>query len=303
MSDSVYEDAVIDQSKKPTVFEILKRIYNFIAKVFLYSVILIMVFLGVLFSTYALDYVKNISKGNYKPLYGAYVIISPSMVPTIKVQDAVVIKNVPAEKLRKGDIITFVSTDSRYAGLTVTHRIIDVVKADDGKLLFRTKGDNNNTPDDALVNEDNVDGRVFLKIPKIGYLQYFLSQSYGWIICIVVPCLAIIAFEIVKIFKTARRSVVRKINRKEEHFKTKKQRKASKVEVIADVEKEDSKEPETEAEIEIITEIDDDGHSTFSDIQDEEEQNVDYINFDSNDGDDNQNTNFFRKGKKKHEKK
>lgn len=252
MSDSTYDD-VEEPVKKHTLMDTLKKIYNFIAKVFLYSVILIMVFLGVLFSTYALDYVQNISKGNYKPLYGAYVIISPSMVPTIKVQDAVVVKNVPAEKLRKGDIITFISTDSRYAGLTVTHRIIDVVKSDDGKLLFRTKGDNNNTPDDALVNEDNVDGRVFLRIPKIGYLQYFLSQSYGWIICIVVPCLGIIAYEIVKICKTAGGSVVKRIERKNENnFKTKKQRNAEKIEVI----EEKKEKPKEEPEIEIILEDD-----------------------------------------------
>lgn len=259
MSDSTYDNINVDQVMKPTFFEIFKKVYNFVAKVFLYSVILIMVFLGVLFSTYAIDYVKNISKGNYKPLYGAYVIISPSMVPTIKVQDAVVIKNVPPEKLRKGDIITFISTDSRYAGLTVTHRIIDIEKSDDGKFLFRTKGDNNNTPDDALVNEDNIDGRVFLKIPKIGYLQYFLSQSYGWLICIVVPCLGVIAFELVKIFRTARNSIVRKRENKQDHFKTKKQRSSTKLEVIGEESTKNQEKKSLEVEeIEIVTLEDED---------------------------------------------
>lgn len=248
----------LKDSSPPSFFEIVKKTYNFIAKVFLYSIILIMIFLGVLFFTYALDYVKNISKGNYKPLYGAYVIVSPSMVPTIKVQDAVVVKNVPAEKLRKGDIITFISTDSRYAGLTVTHRIIDIEKSDDGKFLFRTKGDNNNTPDDALVTEDNIDGRVFLKIPKIGYLQYFLSQSYGWLLCIVLPCLTVIAIEIVRIFKTARKSFVKKPERQNVNFKTKKQRNAERVEVISTVDEQDKDEEKEEVEeIEIIT-IEDD---------------------------------------------
>ena len=254
MSENVYENIHTEvletdgdnQTLKPTFFDLLKKIYNFVAKVFLYSVILVMVFLAVLFVTYAIDYVKNISKGNYKPLYGAYVIVSPSMVPTIKVQDAVVVKNVAPEKLRKGDIITFISSDSRYAGLTVTHRIIDIEKSDDGKYLFRT---NNNTPDDALVTADNIDGRVFLKIPKIGYLQYFLSQSYGWIICIVIPCLAVIAIEIVKIFKTAQNSVVKRVQKKKEPFKTKKQRNANKVEVITEKAEE---EKQDEDDIEVI---------------------------------------------------
>lgn len=200
-----------------------------------------MIFIGVLFTTYAFDYVQNISKGNYKPLYGAFVIVSPSMVPTIKVQDAVVIKNVDAKRLRKGDIITFTSTDSHYAGLTVTHRIIDIETSEDGKLLFRTKGDNNNTPDDALVTEDNIDGRVFLKIPKIGYLQSFLSQSYGWIICIVIPCLGLIAYEIVKIFQAAKSSVVKRVERNTYSYQTKKQRNAHKVEIIKTKEERNSK--------------------------------------------------------------
>lgn len=242
MGSDVYEIRTRNRQSKPYFFTILKKVYNFIAKVILYSVILIMLFIGVLFTTYTIDYVKNISNGNYKPLYGAYVIISPSMVPTINVQDAVVIKNVPPEKLKKGDIITFISTDTRYAGLTVTHRIIDIEKSEDGKLLFRTKGDNNNTPDDALVTENNIDGRVFLKIPKIGYLQYFLSQSYGWIICIVLPCLGVIAVEIVNILKTIRNSLGRKPVRKTENFKTKKARNAGKIEIIEmDQESEDDK--------------------------------------------------------------
>ncbi len=235
MSERLYDPDIydkLDERPKFSFFSVLKQIYNFIAKVVLYSIILIMIFIGVLFTTYAIDYVQNISKGNYKPLYGAFVIVSPSMVPTIKVQDAVVIKHVDAKKLKKGDIITFISTDAQYAGLTVTHRIIDIEKSDAGKLLFRTKGDNNNTPDDALVPEDNIDGRVFLKIPKIGYLQSFLSKSYGWLICIVIPCLTVIAVEIVKIIGTARASVIRRKEEKKVVYKTKKQRKEGKVELI-----------------------------------------------------------------------
>ena len=93
-----------------------------------------------------------------------------------------------------------------------------------------------------------------MKIPKIGYLQYFLSQSYGWLICIVLPCLAVIAVEIVRIFKTARRSVVRRIKREKPDFKTKKQRNAHKVEVISTQKEErNKKKKEEEEEIEIIT--------------------------------------------------
>lgn len=42
-----------------------------------------------------------------------------------------------------------------------------------------------------------------MKIPKIGYIQYFLSRAYGWIIAIVVPCVGIITFDIMKLIKKA----------------------------------------------------------------------------------------------------
>ena len=70
--------------------------------------------------------------------------------------------------------------------------------------FYRTKGDNNNTEDSALVSSDNVYGKVILKIPKIGYIQYVLTQAYGWVLLVVVPCLGIVIFDILKLIKTVR---------------------------------------------------------------------------------------------------
>ncbi len=252
MSEHTVKTDLDEKDLHPSIFTIIKKIYNFVAKVILYSIIMAMLFMGVLFVTYSIDYMQNISKGNYKPLYGAYIIVSPSMVPAIHVQDAVIVKNVAMNRLRKGDIITFTSTDSRYSGLIVTHRIIDIEKNEDGKYLFRTKGDSNNSPDDALVTEDNIHGRVFVKIPKIGYLQSFLSHSYGWIICVVIPCLALIAYEILRIIQATRDTVVKKVSKKNnQQYKTKKQRKKHQVEVIANAK--DKKTTKEKEEIEIIS--------------------------------------------------
>ena len=126
------------------------------------------------------------------------------MVPAIKVQDAVVVMRVPVDKLKKNDIITFDSKDPRYDGITITHRIVGIENKGTKNVLFRTKGDNNNAEDTALVKGENIYGKVILRLPKIGYIQYFLSNKFGWIIAIVIPCLAIIIYDIIKLIKTIR---------------------------------------------------------------------------------------------------
>lgn len=200
------------------VFDIAYKIYHFVAKVFLYSILIILILVAVGFSAYIVDLVKNIKSGETKPpLLGAYVIISPSMVPTIKVEDAIIILREEPEQLKVGDIITFNSSDPRYSGLTITHRIVGIEKSKDENLLFRTKGDNNNSEDTALVSSDNIYGRVIMKIPKIGYIQYVLTQSYGWLLLVVIPCLGIVIYDIIKLVKSVRKT----INPKRQLTKTK----------------------------------------------------------------------------------
>lgn len=210
-----------EQENKTGFFETLKKIMHFITTVLMYSVFLIMILIAIVFIMYYIDLKKNEASGKSEPpLFSAYVIISASMEPTIKVQDAIVLKRVEGEEIKKGDIITFVSTDNRFSGVTVTHRVVGIVKGDNGKYMFRTKGDNNNVEDSTLVGEDYVTGKVILKIPKVGYIQYFLSQSYGWIVAVVIPCLGIVIYDIIKlirlIFSGSKRDKSKQIPSKEE---------------------------------------------------------------------------------------
>lgn len=204
-----------ENNKGKDVWGKIKKILHYITTVIMYSVFLVLIFIGLILLMYVIDIKKNAASGQYKPpLVSAYVIISPSMVPTIKVQDAVVIKRVEPENIKVGDIITFTSTDDRYSGITITHRVVGVEKTTTGKYMFRTKGDNNNTEDPTLVAENYINGKVILKIPKIGYIQYFLSQAYGWIIAIVIPCAGIIIYDIIKVVKLIKNNVVKQVDKK-----------------------------------------------------------------------------------------
>jgi len=128
-----------------------------------------------------------------------YTILTQSMYPTIKAGDVVVTSRQDGDKYNKGDIITFVS--DMNGGITITHRVEDVYKINDS-YSYRTKGDNNNTADNEIVPGSSVFGRVVLKIPKIGYIQQFLSSMVGWIVVIVIPCLGIIIYDILKVIKS-----------------------------------------------------------------------------------------------------
>ena len=186
----------------------LKKILHFITTVLMYSICLIMIIVFLVFVVNFIDKQYNLKSGkNKKNLFSAYTIVSPSMVPAINVLDVVVTMRVNnPEDLKKGDIITFNSTDYRYSGVLVTHRIVNIEKTSSGEYLFTTKGDNNNTQDSSRISFDEIYGRVLFRIPKIGYIQYYLSSVLGWVAIIIVPAVMIIGYDIYKLIKTIRSS-------------------------------------------------------------------------------------------------
>lgn len=127
--------------------------------------------------------------------YKLIVIKSGSMAPTIKTGSAVIIhKN---DNYQNKDIITFIKKANASKEL-VTHRIIKV-DSENGKQIYKTKGDNNNVEDQETTLQKNVLGKVILKIPYFGWLIAFLKSKVGMVILILVPAGYFIFREIVKI--------------------------------------------------------------------------------------------------------
>ena len=177
-----------------------RKIFHFIATVLMYSICLIMIIVFLVFVINFIDKQYNLQSGkNKKDLFSAYTIVSPSMVPTINVEDGIIIQRIEPEHIKQGDIISFLATESYYRGKVITHRVIGIEKSSDGKLLFRTKGDHNNVADSFLVNEENVYGKVIFRIPMLGYIRQFLSTYFGWILCIVISFLYLILSEVVRV--------------------------------------------------------------------------------------------------------
>lgn len=174
--------------------DFLKKILHFLSSVLFYSVVLVLGIAFLMFGATFVDKKLSASKGiNRSPLFGAYVIISESMIPSINVYDAVLTIRATEDDIKTYDIITFLSKDIETAGTPITHRVVDIVhdQNDNSKIIgYRTKGDHNNTADFALIAPDEVIGKVFLRIPMIGYLQTIMTKPIGWLMIVVITMLA-----------------------------------------------------------------------------------------------------------------
>jgi signal peptidase len=118
-------------------------------------------------------------------------VLSGSMSPTIKTGDLVYDRPVTlaeAEHLRVGQIITFRAT----AGKTFTHRI-HAVQILDGSVVYQTKGDANNAPDQPLVAPSQVVGLYEGKVPFGGYVLNALHKPLAVMLLVAAPLLWLLA--------------------------------------------------------------------------------------------------------------
>ena len=177
----------------------MKKTYNYIYAFLRFFLILILFFICSFFILYIFDLFFNVYSGKYQnPMFGFYIIVTPSMVPTINVNDGIVIKRVNHDGYNIGDIISFDSSDLVFNGLTVTHRIVDKEIISNDKSFYTTKGDNNYINDPSKVSTDSIYGKVILIIPKMGYIRNVFSSPINYFICLLVPALLFVIYEIIR---------------------------------------------------------------------------------------------------------
>lgn len=175
------------------------KLKQIICRAFVIITLCFMLFFGVILAIYWTDMLLNSNNPNHKPLFSTYVILTPSMVPTIKVKDAIIVKRVDNDNYKEGDIITFNSNDENYENLAITHRIVEKRMIDENNSLYVTKGDNNNTIDSSSVRTDSIYGKVLFKIPKVGYIKEFFSKPTNYLFVLLVPASIIIFYNLFKI--------------------------------------------------------------------------------------------------------
>lgn len=138
----------------------------------------------------------------FEPEFSLYSIMSPSMTPNIQVYDVIVNVKVDDPKdIQIGDVITFISSSNETRGMTITHRVVSVIKNKDGSYSYQTKGDANPLEDSGQVAYDAIIGKVALKIPGLGKIQVFMGSATGIILVVLCVALFIILKGLVKRLK------------------------------------------------------------------------------------------------------
>lgn len=162
------------------------------------------------------------------------IVVSPSMYPLFDEGDMIFVKQVNPDDIKVGDVICFLDP-AQEGEVVLTHRVLKIETDETGARVARTAGDFNiNMKYDTSSKEDklkfskmpdNVDSDYFywtmddediyddapvplndatiigvynyVVFPNVGHVSTFMAKPYGWIICISVPLLAFVLYEVI----------------------------------------------------------------------------------------------------------
>lgn len=109
-------------------------------------------------------------------------IRSGSMKPELGIGELCIVRE--CDRYRLDDIITYDLGD-----ICVTHRVVSVSS---DKQSYTTRGDSNNSVDSVKIPIENIVGKVYFHIPKLGYVMFFLSSIYGKVLVGLVVVLLVV---------------------------------------------------------------------------------------------------------------
>jgi signal peptidase I len=118
------------------------------------------------------------------------IVDGNSMLPVLRSGDLLLYRGVDQKTVSNGTLIIYFSGQTGIATLDymvrpiVVHRIVAIVTQSDGTVYYRTKGDNNQDNDPALVRYDQVLGTPVDDVPVVGTLVLFVKSPQGLIFLI-----------------------------------------------------------------------------------------------------------------------
>ena len=138
--------------------------------------------------------------------------------------------------LKKGDVLTFSYVYSTQ--VVITHRIVSIEEKADGGYIIELEGDNKNSDQNLLRQRidtttqssvgNHVIGKVVGQSIVLGTIMSFAQEPLGIVILIIVPCLIIIIFEILKIVgivnEEKRKAVLADVDKKDSEIEELKRR-------------------------------------------------------------------------------
>lgn len=102
-----------------------------------------------------------------------YTILTGSMKPDMPPGTIVVVKPLPFDQIRQGDVITYQIESGKP--MVVTHRVVRTELVD-GETRLVTRGDANEAPDVVAVREEQVKGVVWYHVPMVGFATSLIDD-------------------------------------------------------------------------------------------------------------------------------
>ncbi|MBR2375575.1 MAG: hypothetical protein IKA88_04735 [Clostridia bacterium] len=143
--------------------------------------------------------------------------VSDFEIKSIRVKSCIFVDVVPESEEKKaewykdlevGDVLTFKYVYSKQE--TITHRIVNIEEKQSGGYIITLEGDNKNAETDLLQQtidtslEDSpnyIIGKVTGQSYVLGVLVYAFKTPVGIVCFIIIPCLIIIAFEVIRLIR------------------------------------------------------------------------------------------------------
>lgn len=199
----------------------VKKVLNIVGRVFSWIIIAFAVFIMI----FTIISVTTVNKEE-RSLFGLrpFIVLSNSMSPDyFDAGDLIFSKKIDTDNIEVGDVITFQSPagdEFHEMGDIVTHKVA-LIEIDNGVKSFVTYGTNTGDEDRAPVPENLVLGKYIGKIPKLGLFMEFLKTTPGYIVCILLPFLALILYQginCIKLFRQYKREQLAEITTEREQI-------------------------------------------------------------------------------------
>ena len=113
-----------------------------------------------------------------------YTILTGSMRPSMPPGTLAVTRVVPIDEIGVGSVITYQLDSGKPT--VVTHRVVSTGFNGKGEQIFRTQGDANNAVDKMPVLPAQIQGRLWYKVPYLGYVNTLITGKGREITMIVV---------------------------------------------------------------------------------------------------------------------
>jgi len=124
--------------------------------------------------------------------YSLFRVVTGSMEPTLPVGSLLVCRKTPAQEIRVGDIVCFVSREPNMMGKVITHRVVHIHQDAGAAPLLETKGDANLSADSELVSANYLIGRVDHYAKDGSFMPSFiniLTDKIGFLMLVLFPTL------------------------------------------------------------------------------------------------------------------